>query len=84
MTPYSNIPAISLWEALSKRAKVILLLNWATDPLSLDEIRDVVYPGGGDIKRRRIATLLTELKHAGIVEAPERGQWIGAGEGSSR
>jgi hypothetical protein len=79
-TPYANIPPISLWEAIGKRNKVLLLLNWATEPISLDEIRDIVYPGGGDIKRRRIMTLLSELKSQGLVEAPERGCWIGVGE----
>lgn len=79
-THYANIPVISLWEAVSKRNKVLLLLNWATEPISLDEIRDVVYPGGGDVKRRRIMVLLSELKEQGLVEAPERGHWIGCGE----
>lgn len=74
---FSNIPALALWEAVSKRNKVILLLEWAARPLSLDEIRDIVYPEGGDAKRRRIMVLLSELKSQGLVEAPERGNWIG-------
>lgn len=78
MSAFEGIPALCLWEAVSKRNKVLLLLGWAVKPLSLDEIRDAVYPGGGDVKRRRIMVLLTELKNQGLVEAPERGMWIGA------
>lgn len=77
---HTEIPSLSLWEAIGKRNKVLLLLNWTTEPMSLDEIRDIVYPDGGDVKRRRIMVLLTELKHQGLVSAPERGHWIGNGE----
>ena len=78
---YANIPAASLWDAVSKRNKVILLLNWATVPMTAADIRDVVYPGGGEVKRKRIQVLLTELKHQRIIEQPERCHWIGCGEG---
>ena len=72
-----RIPKLTLWEAVSKRNKVLLLLDWAVKPLTIDEIRDEVYPGGGDVKRRRIMVVLSDLKNQGLIEAPDRGMWIG-------
>ena len=72
-----RIPKLALWEAASKSNKLLLLLTWAAHPLTIDEIRDEVYPGGGVDKRKIIMTVLSKLKGQGLVEAPERGLWIG-------
>lgn len=77
MMQLERIPKLALWEAASKGNKVLLLLTWASRPLTLDEIRDEVYPGGGLDKRKIVMTVLSDLKRQGLVEAPERGMWIG-------
>ena len=74
---YVGVPAEAMWEAIPRKERVRLILEWNT-PMLVTEIADFAYDGASTIaEQKRVRTMLSELRSKGLVDSPARGLWTG-------
>lgn len=74
---YVGVPAEAMWDAISRRSRVRLILDWNL-PMTVEEIASYAYSDNPTpAETKRVRTMLSELRSKGLVDSPERGLWTG-------